>query len=313
MKISHSFNLPYSDTLKNRDAVLKYLAEKIHLGNICIGCNNFRTGGFKNAQSVQQHMIDKGHTFLELNIFQEEYATFVKHKDQFLRKRQPMKSRISAVMSMKEIEEMKNEEDLDLSEKVSEAPSDISKKSESFAKISSEDSQEVLSMHSESSISSKNEELKKLPPLENKEKAKDSKKKQEDNEWEDLELHDVSENIDNSEKTPELLKSESLSVSEVSSVSDATTADEHILLDTGELLLSNGKLIGHRMFNYLYKQHLPSHEEKLAPGVSKEQLEQLKARAKMQKMLPKSLQFSMKNDKVKNDIRSQKKLSVHNI
>ena len=304
MREKHSFVLPSSDSLKDKSAVLKYLGEKIHIGNICIGCNNYRTGGFKNGQAVQQHMQDKGHTFLELNIFQEEYATFVKHKEQFLKKRQPMTGRISAVMSMKEIEEMKNEEDLDESAKVSEAaPSDVSKSSEtgSFAKISSMESSEVLSMHSSSSIAS-----------EEKVEAKPKGTATEE-EWQDMELHDVEKSEPQGEKTPELLKSSSLSVSEVSSVSGASTVDEHILLDTGELLLSNGKIIGHRMFNYIYKQRLPTHEDKPGVALSQEFMETLKAKAKGKGALPKSLQLSMKNAKMKNDIRAQKKLSVHNI
>jgi len=224
MKDVHTFSLPYSDLLKDRLAVLRYLAEKIQVGNICIGCNNLRTGGFKNAQAVQQHMQDKGHTFLELNIFQEEYANFVKHKDKFLLKRQPMTGRISAVMTMKEIEEMKNadKEGKDVN---------VSGTSGEFSKVSAVDSAEVLSLRSSSSVSSGP-----VPP-------KEVKKVAGGEEWEDMELHDVEEGSE-PEKVADLVKDSSLSMSEVSSISETTVADEHIMLNTGELLLSNGKLYG---------------------------------------------------------------------
>ncbi len=310
MQEKHSFVLPYSEGLKDKAAVMKYLAEKIQIGNICLGCNNYRTGGFKNAQAVQQHMQDKGHTFLELAIFQEEYANFVKHKEQFLRKRQPITGRISAVMSMKEIEEMKNEEeDLEVSEQVSASDISVKPSEGSFAKISAtEDSRDVLSLHSSSSISSE------TPQAAAGKVAAPAAKKEGEEEWEDMELHDVAESAGEHEgKQPELLKSESLSMSEISSVSAASTVDEHILLDTGELLLSNGKLIGHRMYQYIYKQRLPTKDERTGVAINQEHIEALKARAKDRKALPKAIQMAMKNEKIKNEIRAQKKLSVHNI
>eukprot|EP00826_Nyctotherus_ovalis_P064721 TRINITY_DN949_c0_g1_i1.p1 TRINITY_DN949_c0_g1~~TRINITY_DN949_c0_g1_i1.p1 ORF type:complete len:416 (-),score=126.64 TRINITY_DN949_c0_g1_i1:66-1313(-) len=253
----HSFVLPYSDILKDKEAVIRYLAEKIHIGNICIGCNNYKTGTFKNSQAVQQHMQDKGHTYLELNIFQEEYATFVKHRHQFLKKRQPITSRISAVMTLKEIEEMKNEGEAEESEQ----PAEVRDESKSFSCVSLADSRDVVSVHSSA------------PP-------------ESEEEWEDIQLNDVKDGVKESDdqgKSTGLRKSTSLSASDLSVSSEVTIADEHILLDTGELLLSNGKLIGHRMYNYIYKQKLRSHEDRQSAAITQKHLETLKARQREMK------------------------------
>lgn len=268
MHEKHSFILPYSEVLKDKEAVVKYLAEKIHIGNICIGCNNYRTGAFKNSQAVQQHMQDKGHTYLELNIFQEEYATFVKHKHQFLKKRQPISGRISSVMTLKEIEEMKNEGEIIEPESKTEE-----KSVGSFSCVSLGSSQEVISVDSSAQ------------PAENTEAV--------EGEWEDIELNDVKENDDQGKQS--LRKSTSMSASDLSVASDATIADEHILLDTGELLLSNGKLIGHRMYNYIYKQKLPSHESRQPANIAQRQLEALKERRRGIKGQTRTQKFSRFN------------------
>lgn len=259
MRERHSFVLPYSEILKDREAVIRYLAEKIHIGNICIGCNNYKTGTFKNSQAVQQHMQDKGHTFLELNIFQEEYATFVRHKHQFLKKRQPITSRISAVMTLKEIEEMKSEGGADELEKPAETQGESKS---SFSCVSLADSRDVISVHSSA------------PP-------------ESEEEWEDIQLNDVKESDDQGKSTG-LRKSTSLSASDLSVNSEVTIADEHILLDTGELLLSNGKLIGHRMYNYIYKQKLRSHDDRQSTAITQKHLETLKARHREMKGMGKS-------------------------
>ena len=270
MNEKHGFFLPCSEALKDKESVLKYLAEKIHIGNICIGCNNYRTGNFKNSQGVQQHMKDKGHTYLELSIFQEEYGTFIKHRDQFLKKRQPISSRISAVMSMKEIEEVKKKnesENNNNNEDNGETDNKSESKSSSFACVSAVDSQDVISMNSSNSVGPENEN-----ENENKEDHKEE-------EWEDIQLNDVAEPEDQ-EKPPELMKSSSLSMSETSSVSEVSIADEHILLDTGELLLSNGKLIGHRMYNYIYKQRLPTTKHKELIAENQKRMKEIKKLSK---------------------------------
>lgn len=235
MKDIHSFDLPYSEGLKDTAAVLRYLAEKIHIGNICIGCNNLHTGAFKNSQAVQQHMQDKGHTYLDLSIFQEEYANFVKHRSSFLTKRQPMSGRISAVMTMKEIEEMKKNaerEEKEIGQDIN-SVSGSSGTSSEFLKVSIENSRDVISMHDSSSISS---------GVENKKEKEDKKPNLEkEEEWEDIELHDIEESKNLGEKL-NLEKNQSVSLSEVSSVTGSSVCEEHIMLNTGELLLSNGKL-----------------------------------------------------------------------
>lgn len=219
MNDTHGFNLPYSEQLKDQAAVLRYLAEKIHIGNICLGCNNYRSGSFKNSQAVQQHMMDKGHTFIDLDIFQSEYGNFVKHKDKFLKKRAPLGQRVSAVMTQKELDKLKAE-----APTTSEA---VMSTSNEYEKISTPG---MISLSSSSSVSGEDHK-------ESTEKKIESSKMEIEEDWEDLILKDVKEE----DKVPKKEMASS-SFSEVSSVSEASSAcDEHIMMDTGELLLANGK------------------------------------------------------------------------
>lgn len=51
--------------------MIKYLAEKINIGIMCIYCENKQTKDFKSPQAVKNHMIDKGHCFMNTDVLQE--------------------------------------------------------------------------------------------------------------------------------------------------------------------------------------------------------------------------------------------------
>ncbi|KAL6933040.1 related to Pre-60S factor REI1 [Hanseniaspora guilliermondii] len=57
MKLEHGFTFPEEQYLVNPKGLLKYLSEKIGLGNMCLSCN-FEG---KSTESCQQHMIMKQH------------------------------------------------------------------------------------------------------------------------------------------------------------------------------------------------------------------------------------------------------------
>lgn len=75
MEINHGFFVVESSYVKNLSGLLKYLAEKINIGLLCIQCENKGTKDFKTGAAVKTHMMDKGHSFMCVNEF-EEYAEF---------------------------------------------------------------------------------------------------------------------------------------------------------------------------------------------------------------------------------------------
>lgn len=60
------------------EGLIRYLAEKINVGLLCIYCENKKTKDFKSPQAVRKHMIDKGHCFMNTDHFDEyeEYYDF---------------------------------------------------------------------------------------------------------------------------------------------------------------------------------------------------------------------------------------------
>ena len=96
---SHGFDLPFSKAILNYSEVIHYLAEKIHVGHICIGCNNKNTKGFRNGFALQSHMRDKGHCYVNMDEFKTEYEYFVQNKKDFHNKLSTFKDKIAGVVS----------------------------------------------------------------------------------------------------------------------------------------------------------------------------------------------------------------------
>lgn len=72
MRTKHSFFLIDVDCLTNLKGLLTYLAEKIHIGQMCVFCNKI----FKDPFACQQHMLDKRHCFMNIEDFEVEYEKF---------------------------------------------------------------------------------------------------------------------------------------------------------------------------------------------------------------------------------------------
>jgi len=53
----HSFFIPEIEYLVDSHGLIKYLGEKVSIGNVCLYCSK----GTKSLESVRNHMIDKGH------------------------------------------------------------------------------------------------------------------------------------------------------------------------------------------------------------------------------------------------------------
>lgn len=57
MRRAHSFFILDDNFLINVEGLLKYLAEKINKGLLCIYCDNKGTKGFKSADAIRNHMV----------------------------------------------------------------------------------------------------------------------------------------------------------------------------------------------------------------------------------------------------------------
>lgn len=72
MRKHHSFIVLDIDCLISLKALLYYISEKVHIAKSCLFCHKM----FKDGRSVQLHMIDKGHTMMSSEDFDEEYEPF---------------------------------------------------------------------------------------------------------------------------------------------------------------------------------------------------------------------------------------------
>ena len=71
MRQAHSFFVLDVQYVINLKGLLSYIAERIHLGYLCLFCNRM----FKNSRRCQQHMMDKSHCFMNPND-EHEYQLF---------------------------------------------------------------------------------------------------------------------------------------------------------------------------------------------------------------------------------------------
>ncbi|XP_028659635.1 cytoplasmic 60S subunit biogenesis factor ZNF622 [Erpetoichthys calabaricus] len=60
MTKDHSFFIPDVEYLVDLQGLLKYLGEKVGVGNVCLWCNE-KGKSFYSTEAVQSHMIDKSH------------------------------------------------------------------------------------------------------------------------------------------------------------------------------------------------------------------------------------------------------------
>ncbi|CAO3619095.1 unnamed protein product [Cunninghamella blakesleeana] len=60
MTLNHSFFIPDIEFLVDIRGLVRYLGEKITVGNVCIYCNT-KSRSYYSMDAVRKHMIDKGH------------------------------------------------------------------------------------------------------------------------------------------------------------------------------------------------------------------------------------------------------------
>jgi pre-60S factor REI1 len=78
---SHGFFIPEVEHVERLDAMLEYIHEKVHVGCMCLYCNNEGSHSFRSGAAVQRHMLDKQHCFLNTEDDEEEYADFYEARE----------------------------------------------------------------------------------------------------------------------------------------------------------------------------------------------------------------------------------------
>lgn len=76
MMVTHGFFIPDIEFVQDITKFLAYLHERVRIGILCLYCNNKGTHQFRDFLSLQQHMTDKQHCFLNTDEDEDEYAEF---------------------------------------------------------------------------------------------------------------------------------------------------------------------------------------------------------------------------------------------
>lgn len=61
MHSQHSFYIPDIDYLKDKEGLMKVLAEKVSVWHVCLACGDEKKQPFASLEAVRRHMLDKGH------------------------------------------------------------------------------------------------------------------------------------------------------------------------------------------------------------------------------------------------------------
>ncbi|KAL5007591.1 hypothetical protein ScPMuIL_016397 [Solemya velum] len=83
MSLKHSFFIPDAEYLTDLEGLITYLGEKVGVGHLCLWCNE-KGKTFHSPQSVQKHMLDKGHCkMLHEGDVVFEYADFYDYSSSY--------------------------------------------------------------------------------------------------------------------------------------------------------------------------------------------------------------------------------------
>lgn len=269
MRNEHSFYVLDIDCLISLKALLHYLAEKVHTGHCCINCNK----QFVDAQAAQNHMKAMCHCCMNSDSFDDEYEYFYdfsptyeegfvgKKLDDFDLTEEPLAKPISEkIFSQVEAEERKQDgmetsgepmndiveeddgndeewEDVDVEDDEEQKNSVAGASTDSFQKISAPSSGSftfVNKTNTEGHSQAPDSAQKGIMTEEVKSLAADS---------------NLSEN-----EVAKLLERRKKTRFDYEQVTDMYKKAE--VLETGEVKLPNGKILGHRQWAREYKQNL---------------------------------------------------------
>ncbi|EGR31259.1 zinc c2h2 type family protein, putative [Ichthyophthirius multifiliis] len=76
MEINHGFFICEEKYIKDLEGLILFLAKQINEQLVCIFCEYHESRPFPDAESVKKHMIDKGHCFMNNELFFQLYCDF---------------------------------------------------------------------------------------------------------------------------------------------------------------------------------------------------------------------------------------------
>lgn len=225
MRLQHNFTILDIDCLVDLKGLLTYMAQRIQLGKLCLFCSK----QFKDPGSCQQHMIDTSHCFMNMEDEDEylEYYDFSKTYENH-----PLLNKAQEIRAIKESEEEGEEgeewEDCDVED------------------MNSEEAEAELVDHEDIEVDSSGKGTNGSQVVGESEEAKKS----------DSSFADVSapQSSDFGIESLSSIKSKKSKLGktreEVFLGLDIKKAE---LMSTGEVRLGNGKIMGHRKYNNIYK------------------------------------------------------------
>jgi len=239
MRVKHSFTILDVDCLVDLKGLLSYMAQRIQLGSLCLFCSK----QFSGSQQCQQHMLDKSHCTMNMED-EDEYVDFYDFSKTY--ENHPLL--IAGPAAIKEESKEGEDEWDDLGDEDLDSGDDADENSSdpSFVVVSEKEST-------------------------------------------DKSFTIVDKPVTDSSTDGFAIDSATSAKTEFKERKGLGKTKEQVflgldikkakLLDTGEVQLGNGKVMGHRQFNYIYKQkpRIPDTRESVV--INKIALEYRKLRA----------------------------------
>jgi pre-60S factor REI1 len=257
MRAQHSFFVLDVDCVTSLKGLLTYIAERIHLGYMCLFCSKMH----RNARRCQQHMMDKGHCFMNVDDEHEyeQYYDFSKTYEGHPDVQRPLITTKVAAEAPKEDAKGEDQEweDVDVEDESSgEEPSEgysiitDEKKGEpsqsAFSLADGSSSQPFQVVTSESGGGVGHADGDALSSIKG------------------------GETLDGRGTKKGLTREEAILGLKIKPAQ---------LLDTGEVLLGNGRIIGARSLKYIYRQRFRPTDNREAVVVNKLSLEYRRIKA----------------------------------
>lgn len=344
MRKEHSFYILDIDCLISLKALLHYLAEKINIGHCCIKCNR----SFQDALAVQNHMKDLCHCCMNSDAFDDEYEYFYDfaptYEENFVGKKledfdlteEPLAKPLKEQIFSRVEEENNKEEDNKDAEMVmvAEPMEDIKEAAhdndEDWEDIDVEDDDEdELDIHASSATGSfqkistpSTSSFTMIDKTDSNTSHPEPKQTEEEKREEIKSLADQS-NISEAE-VAKLLERRKKNRFDYQRVTD--NYKKAIVLDTGEVKLPGGKIIGHRQWVREYNQKLNFKDVKEQQVIKKLGIEYKKMGAdnngtiqksfNPQKMFKKYNGHKMLNENKKSDLKlkvKENKITTRNL
>jgi pre-60S factor REI1 len=113
MRLKHNFMILDIECLVNLKGLLAYIAERVQLGKMCLGCDK----QFRSSARCQQHMMDKGHCMMPMDN-DEEFEIFYDFRRAYTDLSIKRKERINAITPNEILKEAESDHTLEQERKI---------------------------------------------------------------------------------------------------------------------------------------------------------------------------------------------------